>query len=124
MRGSFSRLLEKATIIQIAGQLLERSRQQILTERKVSYEVSEDAVSWLVDHGGYDPELGARPLRSAIARWVELPVSEAILKNELSAGHVMHIDLVDNVLTYSVEALSLEHLDAPMSSTADKPLAP
>ena len=41
--------LEKA-IIQIAGQLLERSRQQILTERKVS-EVSEDAISWLVDHG-------------------------------------------------------------------------
>ena len=94
-----------------------------MTERKVSYEVSEDAISWLVDHGGYDPELGARPLRSAIARWVELPVPEAILKNELSAGHVMH-DLVDNVLTYSVEALSLEHLDAPMSSTADKPLAP
>ena len=75
-------------------------RLQIFAERNISYHVSTPALEWVVDHGGFDWELGARPLRGAIAKWLEIPVSEAILKGELKAGHVMEIELGDDELIY------------------------
>jgi ATP-dependent Clp protease ATP-binding subunit ClpC len=92
--------LDKDTIIKIASQLVEKSRLQIFAERNISYHVSTPALEWVVDHGGFDWELGARPLRGAIAKWLEIPVSEAILKGELKAGHVMEIELGDDELIY------------------------
>jgi ATP-dependent Clp protease ATP-binding subunit ClpA len=80
--------------------MVEKSRQQIYTERNISYHVSTPALAWVVEHGGFDWELGARPLRGAIAQWLEIPVSEAILKGELKAGQVMEIELGDNELVY------------------------
>ena len=92
--------LDKDTIVKIAGQLVEKSRQQIYAERNISYHVSTPALAWVVEHGGFDWELGARPLRGAIAQWLEIPVSEAILKGHLKAGQVMEIELGDNELVY------------------------
>ena len=96
------RPLEKPTIVKIARQLVSRSQQQIYTERDVNYEVSDQALAWVVDHGGYDWQLGARPLRTAIAKWLETPISEAILKGKLTAGQRMYIDVDTEGLTYEV----------------------
>ena len=38
--------------------------------------------------GGYDAELGARPMRRAIGRLVEAPIAEMVLRGELEKGDV------------------------------------
>ena len=37
----------------------------------------------LVGLGGYDADLGARPMRRAIGRWIEAPLAAALLGGEL-----------------------------------------
>ncbi|MEA2451925.1 MAG: ATP-dependent Clp protease ATP-binding subunit ClpC, partial [Actinomycetota bacterium] len=45
---------------------------------------------------GYDPSLGARPLRRAIQRMVEDPISEKILWKEYEAGDTILVDVGKN----------------------------
>jgi ATP-dependent Clp protease ATP-binding subunit ClpC len=54
-------------------------------EKSISIVLSAEAREFLFDKG-YDPSLGARPMRRAVERHVENPLSEAILKGEVSAG--------------------------------------
>jgi ATP-dependent Clp protease ATP-binding subunit ClpC len=58
-------------------------------------------VQLLIDGGGWDPALGARPMRSAIQRLVEGPLAEKILAGELSAGDEVRVDAVDGELAFS-----------------------
>ena len=50
----------------------------------------------LLARKGYDPQLGARPLRRAIQRMVEDPISEKILYKEFSAGEIVVVDTEDD----------------------------
>jgi ATP-dependent Clp protease ATP-binding subunit ClpC len=45
---------------------------------------------------GYDPQLGARPLRRAIQRLVEDVLSEKILYKEFHAGEIVVVDVEDD----------------------------
>jgi ATP-dependent Clp protease ATP-binding subunit ClpC len=45
---------------------------------------------------GYDPQLGARPLRRAIQRLIEDPLSEKILYKEFAAGVIIVVDTEDD----------------------------
>ena len=45
---------------------------------------------------GYDPTLGARPLRRAIQRQVEDPLSERILNKHFRAGEIIVVDTEDD----------------------------
>ena len=45
---------------------------------------------------GYDPTLGARPLRRALQRLVEDPLSEKLLYKEFRAGEIVIVDVEDN----------------------------
>ena len=49
---------------------------------------------------GYDPSLGARPLRRAIQRFVEDPLSEKILWKEFHAGETIIVDVADDDITF------------------------
>ncbi|HPW78360.1 MAG TPA: ATP-dependent Clp protease ATP-binding subunit [Bacteroidales bacterium] len=42
---------------------------------------------------GFDPKYGARPLKRAIQRYLEDPLSEAIIRLEMAPGSVIHVDL-------------------------------
>ena len=55
-------------------------------------DVSEAAIGALLASGGFDAELGARPMRRAIARLVEAPIAEMILRGELERGDVALIE--------------------------------
>jgi ATP-dependent Clp protease ATP-binding subunit ClpC len=58
-------------------------------ERGVSLELTAEAREWLAEEG-YDPAFGARPLRRTLQRYVESPMSKAILRGEFKAGeHVL-----------------------------------
>ncbi len=50
------------------------------------------AVDFLVDHG-YDQAYGARPLKRAIQRWIEDPLSERILAGEMHGGDEIEVDV-------------------------------
>ena len=76
--------LTKEEIIQIVDLLLQRVREQ-MTSHEVTIELTEEAKELLVDKG-YDPAMGARPLRRAIQRYIEDPLADFVLGRELMPG--------------------------------------
>ncbi|HEY7824639.1 MAG TPA: NDP-hexose 4-ketoreductase, partial [Acidimicrobiia bacterium] len=69
---------------QIVDLLLTRVREQ-LAGQHLDLALTDDAKEFLGEQG-YDPELGARPLRRAIQRLLEDPLSERVLLGEFKAG--------------------------------------
>ncbi|MBU4174702.1 MAG: ATP-dependent Clp protease ATP-binding subunit [Actinobacteria bacterium] len=82
----------------IADLLLDRVREQ-LADQGLKLEVSDKAKDILVSEG-FDISLGARPLRRAITRLIENPLSEAILRGEFIRGHVIVVEEEDGRLTF------------------------
>jgi len=80
--------------------LLIREVEKRLAERKIRLEVNDEAKAWLV-HKGYDPVYGARPLRRAIQRYVENPISTKILQGEFKEGDVVAISLQEDNLGFA-----------------------
>ncbi len=76
--------LSKEEITTIVDLQLKRLREQMATH-EVSIELTDDAKELLVDKG-YDPAMGARPLRRAIQRYIEDPLADFVLGRELEPG--------------------------------------
>jgi ATP-dependent Clp protease ATP-binding subunit ClpC len=74
-----------------------------LQARGIELDVEEAVIEALLDRGGYDPELGARPMRRAIASLVEAPLADMILSGELARGGVALLGVEDGEL--SIDAL-------------------
>ena len=85
------RELTSEEIKQIIDLLLERVKEQLRAQR-LELVVADSAKGYLAKVG-YDPELGARPLRRAIQRHVEDPLSEKVLMGEFSAGTTVLVSL-------------------------------
>jgi len=66
-----------------------------LQSQDVDIELTEEAKEVLSSRG-YDPTLGARPLRRAIQRLIEDPLSEKILWKEFEAGDMILVDTEEN----------------------------
>jgi ATP-dependent Clp protease ATP-binding subunit ClpC len=49
---------------------------------------------------GYSPVYGARPLRRAIQRMIETPLSRSLLKNEFLAGDTIEVDAENGELVF------------------------
>ena len=71
-----------------------------VAERGISLEINEEAKAWLA-HRGYDPVYGARPLRRAIQRYVENPISTKILQGEFKEGDTIAISLQEDSLSFA-----------------------
>ncbi|MCK4354241.1 MAG: AAA family ATPase, partial [Dehalococcoidia bacterium] len=82
-------------------ELLIRDTEGRLAERNIKLEVSSEAKSWLVTTG-YDPIYGARPLRRAIEKHVDNPLSAKILQGEFKEGDTIAIDVKDEGLVFGV----------------------
>jgi len=80
--------------------LLVKDLQERLADRKLHIELTEEAKSWLAREG-YDPVFGARPLRRAIERYVENPLSAKILSGQLSEGDTVKVALSKEGLTFT-----------------------
>ncbi len=83
--------LSKAEVTTIVDLMIKRVNEQ-LVGLGMGLEVTEPAKLLLADRG-YDPTLGARPLRRAIQRLVEDPVSERLLYKEFHAGQNIIVDV-------------------------------
>ncbi|MDR3034612.1 MAG: AAA family ATPase, partial [Kitasatospora sp.] len=79
--------LSEANIIEIVDLMIARVDQR-MKDRDMGIELSPEAKSLLAKRG-YDPILGARPLRRTIQREIEDHLSEKILFGELRAGHIV-----------------------------------
>ena len=73
-------------------QILLKDVRKRLAEEELALSLTEGAVDFLVKHG-YDEAYGARPLRRAIQRWIEDPLSEKILVGEFSRGDELEVDV-------------------------------
>ncbi len=76
--------LTKEEILQIVDLLMNRLRVQ-MAEHEVTIELTDEAKDLLVDKG-WDPTMGARPLRRAIQRYIEDPLADFVLGRELVPG--------------------------------------
>jgi ATP-dependent Clp protease ATP-binding subunit ClpC len=82
--------------------LMAKDLQERLAERKLGVELTEKAKSWLAK-AGYDPLYGARPLRRAIERYVENPLSTKVLQGEFKEGDTIKVDLKGDALTFTAK---------------------
>ena len=77
-----------------------------LESQGLGLELTPAAKSLLADKG-YDPTLGARPLRRAIQQFVEDALSERILWKEFRVGETIIVDVEDGEIVFrTVEGLS------------------
>jgi ATP-dependent Clp protease ATP-binding subunit ClpC len=83
--------LSQDEIIQIVDLMLNRVDSQ-LKNRDMGLELTAPAKQLLAERG-YDPVLGARPLRRTIQREIEDTLSEKILYGEITAGEIVVVDV-------------------------------
>ncbi|MGA2035969.1 MAG: AAA family ATPase [Acidimicrobiales bacterium] len=84
------RHLDKDDLRRIVDIQLEHLRAR-LAERRLELEVTDAARDWLAS-AGYDPDLGARPLRRVLQRGVEDALALALLEGRYSEGHTVTVD--------------------------------
>jgi ATP-dependent Clp protease ATP-binding subunit ClpC len=82
--------LTKPEITTIVDLMLRRLREQ-MTEHEVTIELTDAAKELLVEKG-YDPAMGARPLRRAIQRHIEDPLADFVLGRSLKPGSTILVD--------------------------------
>jgi ATP-dependent Clp protease ATP-binding subunit ClpC len=85
------RPLQELEVARIATLLLTESSKRLCTEKGIEYVAGEDVVGHLLRSGGFDPQLGARPMRQTVQRLVEGPLAERILLGEFGQGDRVHI---------------------------------
>src|SRR6478735_5995370 len=85
--------LQKDEIKQIVDLLLRRIRES-MAERDLSLNLDDEAKDFLVEKG-FDPAMGARPLRRAIQRYIEDPLSDAVLRAEMEPGSTIEVSKAD-----------------------------
>ncbi|CAB4674915.1 unannotated protein [freshwater metagenome] len=66
-----------------------------LESQGLGIELTQSAKEFLADVG-YDPQMGARPLRRAIQRQIEDQLSEKILYKQFTAGQIIVVDTEDD----------------------------
>ncbi|MBA2460959.1 MAG: NDP-hexose 4-ketoreductase, partial [Actinobacteria bacterium] len=82
--------LDRSEILTIVDLQLKRLREQMATY-EVAIELTDAAKEVLVEQG-FDPAMGARPLRRAIQRFIEDPLADYVLGRELNPGATILVD--------------------------------
>jgi ATP-dependent Clp protease ATP-binding subunit ClpC len=82
--------LTKDEIKTIVDLMMKRVKEQ-MGEHETAIDLTEGAKELLVDKG-YDPAMGARPLRRAIQRFIEDPLADFVLGRSLKPGSTILVD--------------------------------
>jgi ATP-dependent Clp protease ATP-binding subunit ClpB len=85
------KLLSKDDLRKVVDIQLVRVR-ALVTQKEITLEFTDEAKDWLVKLG-YDPTLGARPLKRVIQKYVVNPLSEKILSGEFAQGDAVEVRL-------------------------------
>jgi ATP-dependent Clp protease ATP-binding subunit ClpC len=106
------RQLEPEQLTRITDLLLDETRRR-LAAQDITLDFTPEAVAWLAERG-HEPAFGARPLRRAIQREVDNPLSRLVLGGGLRAGQRVRVTVVDGALHFEVS-------DAEPNTVAEVP---
>jgi ATP-dependent Clp protease ATP-binding subunit ClpC len=102
--------LEKTHLIKIIHLLVYELNKQLL-DKDLAVELSEEVIDWLIEKN-YQPSYGARPMRRAIQKYIEDPLSEEILKGKFKEVKKIKVILENDIPVFvesDVEALVSSH---------------
>jgi ATP-dependent Clp protease ATP-binding subunit ClpC len=102
--------LTEEDVIEIVKLQVKDVQARLADQGNLSIELTEPALRWLAGQG-FDKDFGARPLKRAIQRYVESPLSVRLLKGEFKTGDRVRIDAVDDRLDFTL----LESAPAPLA---------
>ncbi|MFZ5908017.1 MAG: ATP-dependent Clp protease ATP-binding subunit [Nitrospirota bacterium] len=99
--------LEKDHLLSIIDLLVEETNRMLL-DRELVLEISTEVKEWILKNY-YQPAYGARPMRRAVQKVIEDPLSEEILKGRFKAVHKISVVLEGNRLEFieAEEAVSV-----------------
>ncbi len=81
--------LDKGHLISIIDLLIEETNKQLI-EQELVIEVAPEVKEWILDHY-YKPAYGARPMRRAVQKVIEDPLSEEILKGRFKGANKIKV---------------------------------
>jgi ATP-dependent Clp protease ATP-binding subunit ClpC len=102
--------LNEEELMQIVHLFIKRLGDRLM-DRDMTMSVSESAKKELI-RLGWDPTMGARPLRRAVQQNVEDPLSERILQGELSPGQNVEVDFVEGEFTFVATTRDVKPVEA------------
>lgn len=91
-----------------------------LAERRVTFDLSEEAVAWLADKG-YDERMGARPLGRVIQEHIKKPLAEEVLFGRLKKGGTVRVTVEKDDSGESGLKLDAVPDDAPIKPRDEVP---
>jgi ATP-dependent Clp protease ATP-binding subunit ClpC len=98
-------------------QIVELQMQDIqsrLSEHGLGVELTAEAKEWLAGQG-YDPAFGARPLKRALQKHVESPLSISLLSGDFKPGDTVLVDIADDDVVFTKK----EGVDIPKMDEAE-----
>jgi ATP-dependent Clp protease ATP-binding subunit ClpC len=110
--------LQLSEVTEIVDFLVRRIREQ-LEAQGIGIELTREAKEFVAKKG-YDPTLGARPLRRAIQSLIEDPLSEKILWKEFRVGETIIVDADEDAIVFrTVEGLEPPPVELAGASVTD-----
>jgi ATP-dependent Clp protease ATP-binding subunit ClpC len=95
--------LSATEVANIARMLLNRVNDQLFKEQGVEIDFDRNVIDTLVATGGFDPDLGARPMRRMIQRYIEGPIANLLLSSAVSCGDRIVINSDGEELSFQAE---------------------
>lgn len=96
--------LSREEIYKIIDLMIDRIRNQ-LENQKVELELTESAKKLLLNKG-FDPVMGARPMRRAIQNLIEDPISEKIISKEIRPGNKVIISADNGIMIFEIKNIN------------------
>jgi len=84
----------------IVHQLL-KALENKLKDRKINFKITDNAAEFLAKTA-YDPQLGARPLRRYIQKYIETEIAKIILKGDVKERETVEVDYKDENLIFNI----------------------
>jgi ATP-dependent Clp protease ATP-binding subunit ClpC len=107
--------LDEEDVVEIVNMQMTDVQARLAEHGELTIELTEEAQVWLAKQG-FDKDFGARPLKRAIQRFIESPLSVRLLKGEFVAGDRVRIDVEDDKLTFT----RMESMPLPADAVEEK----
>lgn len=92
--------LSEEDMLEIVKLQIKDVQERLAEQGNLTIMLTEAAQRWLADQG-HDKDFGARPMRRAIQRYVESPLSVQLLRGEFKSGDHILIDVADGELAFN-----------------------
>jgi ATP-dependent Clp protease ATP-binding subunit ClpC len=93
--------LEKEHLVKIVKLLINELNEQLL-DKDLAVELSDEVINWIIKNN-FQPTYGARPMRRAIQRNIEDPLSEEILKGKFKNTRKLKVTLENSIPVFTEE---------------------